>query len=139
MRGNAIYKRPSGWRHDSYRHYLAAKGVRTAPMRYNSAKESFAQFLEESFADPGESEQKRYRLSVIDMKRNEVMAKLGEYERDGKISGNDAEKFMREDFTELSKRYEEGSLSKERYSGEVDRLLKRHVRMYSVGLDLWKW
>lgn len=60
-----------GWRYESQRHALAAKGVRTAG--FYSWKDALAESIQKGTADPGDEEVRQSNLRVRDEQRAEVL------------------------------------------------------------------
>jgi hypothetical protein len=127
--------KPVGWRQESYRHYLAAKGVKT---RYYKGKiKAIASFLlDDGRAKTADFEQDLKSSAVGEM-RDEVTVKLNEAERQGKISFENSRRFMNDDFTTETKDFLDDKIGRGQYQDNVRRRLGRHLTQFGSELNIF--
>jgi len=147
-----------GWFGQSYRHYLAAKGVRSSygragvPMRYYAeapsskaadAASRTASFLKGMVADDRpevENYQQKNRLQEIDARREKIREYLNKLADQGELDPKRAEDFFEQGgpFEDVSKDYLNGTYDRHRFQERLDGEVKRHVqvnrKVVSLGL-----
>jgi hypothetical protein len=133
------YKRPAGWRGESHRHYLAARGVRTNRYYAIDAKRMAAGI--KSFFSDGrpdtEDYGKRMDAETIEQQRSEVVRKLQQAEDTGKITHDNAKRFMDDQFTSETKDFLNGTIDRRTYLENVKRKLDSHMGTNSKSLSLF--
>lgn len=190
--------KPTGWRYESQKHSLAAKGVKTryrasvaesmwaiggseggtsvreeekrdalsafmAPpedfakssygspsfmakkevmrRRYNVTTKQTADFLKGMFDDGrpkvADFAENRKQEDVV-MANQRVMEKIRLAEDNNEITSDNANRFLRDDFTTASKDYlDNPHMDRSHYDGEVDRLLERHMSRHGKSAKMF--
>lgn len=132
--------KPTGWRYESAKHALAARGISTKQKYYaGDGYDKAASFLKGMFSDgsPETIDYKKMMMehSEADLRAN-VMARLDAEEQKGNISAENASRFMEEDFMNETKLYFGGG-SKQQYHDNVMRMLERHLKIHDKQFHLF--
>lgn len=129
--------KPVGWRHEPHRHYLAAKGIKTAH-RYRKGKiKAVANFLMDDGRADTEDFEQDLKMSAVNDMRDEVSTKLGEAERAGNISFENSRRFMNDDFTTETKDFLDDKIRRNIYQDNVRRRLGRHLTQFGTSLNIF--
>lgn len=133
------YKRPVGWRNEPHRHYLAAKGIPTKRYYAIDAKRMAAGM--KSFFSDGrpdtEDYGKRMDQETVEQTRMDVVRKLEAAEDKGKITHDNAKRFMTDQFTDQTKDFLQGTIDRRTYLENVKRKLDSHMGINSTSLSLF--
>lgn len=136
--------RPKGWVRESYRHYLAAKGISTrrynAVRRYNApdfkaASEKLKSFVSDRVEAP--DEKKLMTERTIAKWRSEYQAKLDEREENGEISSQNADRFMAEEFDRIVQEYLKNIITREEARIALERRFEIFTKVNGKKLKLF--
>jgi len=125
--------KPIGWQHDSYRHSLAAKGVRT---RYNAFKEGtgLLDTTEVNGLDTEMRERTVQEATVIAENR------LKEEEDERKMPSEWTERYMRDEFPGFANRYLSDQVyTRQQFLDELKRDVDRYAGRNSGELKVFDW
>lgn len=120
--------KPVGWKGESHRHYLAAKGIKS---RYDAGKtKAVAKFLFGDGKPETENFDSSMKMVAVDNLRNEVVGRLNKAEEDGEITFENSRRFMNDDFTTETKDFLDNTVDKDTYVANVKRKLGGHLKTY---------
>jgi hypothetical protein len=141
--------RPVGWRGQSYRHYLASKGIRSTwqkqytPKMYMLAKEDAEKYSEvlggmfdDGRADVGDLEE-THKKRVAEEEFRKCSDELSKLEVEGKINSGAAERFRKDDLTNETKDYIDSKIDEATYKKNLSRRLHKHKQQHSSSFDPW--
>lgn len=131
MKGHR-YRR-KGWFGESYRHYLASKGISTKPSYFNQKKESIFG-PNHKFEGMGEEVRRR----DIMKKKEEVLNELDDAVRDKDLTGENREFFMKRHFRKIAEDYMNGAIDKEQFDKDMDVKLNHFMKTHSRKLPIFK-
>jgi len=142
--------KPIGWRKESYRHYLAAKGIKTrhkyfaeqlASVRKADWADHSADMIRSAFHD-GRAEVPDFHEEHKKQFSNELVSKmareLSQGEAEGKYRSGAAETFAKDDLTDLTKDFYDNRLDYAQYKREAERRFAKHKQQYGTEVNLWK-
>jgi hypothetical protein len=130
-----------GWHQESYRHSLARRGIKTGYYaKIDYAKT--AQVLKSFFSD-GRPETEDYEKSVkvrrVQSLLGEVYRELHKEEQAGKITSENADRFVREDFQHEEKDYLNNTTTYQQFHDNVMRKLGKHKEQNCTTLGVFSW
>lgn len=117
-----------GWRNDSYRHHLAAKGVKTGRKKYYSL-----------FIDHSKEFDKTIRQGDVSRKQSEILNKLDDAVNKQELTSENRSKFMKDEFFYVARDYEKGLMSLEQFTDEVDSKFNYFLKTNSKKLKVFEW
>lgn len=120
--------KPTGWQNDSYRHYLAAKGISSTQKRY------YAHGLLDNL--PAELEVKMLKERRAAELRGRVQDELIAAELRGEISSRTTNDFIENVFAKELGFYMDGTYDYQRFEDEVMRQLHRDIQTHNKKLSL---
>jgi hypothetical protein len=135
--------KPIGWQRDSYRHYLAAKGISTC--RYPMTKERAKEIAEgvKSFFSDGRAEtpdfSKMQREAQVQEEYARTAQELSNEEQEGKLQSGASERFLEGDFTNETKDFLDKKIDYGQYRNNLNRLMKKHKEQRSCTFDVFTW
>ncbi len=125
--------KPIGWQHESYRHSLAAKGVRT---RYNAFKEGRGLLDTTEVIDLDKEMRERTVQEATVMAEN----RLKEEEDEHKMPSEWTERYMRDEFPGFASRYmTDQQYSRRQFLDEVKSDVERFAGRNSGELKVFDW
>ena len=110
-----------GWFMEPYRHYLAAKGVRTRryDMDFGRLKSGLASGMQSTFAHPGDEEARMLRLRTKDEVREREFRKFDAAVESGDIRPEKKEEYVKEKFGPLADKFIKDQLTEGQFREEV--------------------
>ena len=135
--------RPVGWRQDSHRHYLAAKGIKT---RYLAEKPDAAKRVSDMLkflADDGRPEIEDTvvirKQAEIDTMRNDLIGKLQDDVENGRMTYDASNRFLEKGgpFEDEAKDFKQGVIDYPTFKDNVDRRLERHRQVHKRTLNVF--
>jgi hypothetical protein len=127
--------KPAGWRYESHRHYLAAKGIsskRYYAMDYKGAAQKI-HWLFDDGRPKTEDFAQQMKMQQVETLKSEVMGKLQKAQETGEITTDNAQRFMNGDFTDETKDFlHRDTESYTQYRGDVMHKLDWHLSTYSA-------
>lgn len=119
-----------GWRFESYRHGLAARGISTR--RYNKMK-SVSEWLAVKPTD----EEAMVRQRQLESVREESYEDLEQAVADGRITADNASRFWKDDFEPEKQLFVHNGQSMEQFKANVRRKRRTHIERFGTSLHGW--
>jgi hypothetical protein len=132
--------RPKGWQRESYRHYLAAKGISTR--KYNAPDfKKGAEMMRSAFSNRVDhtDNERVIRDEAISEARAEYKKRLRQLEEEGKIKPKDVDYFMQEEFDIEKERYLQKQYDRQQFKDALDRRYKFHVKKCGTTFNAFDW
>jgi hypothetical protein len=132
--------KPVGWRNDSHRHYLAAKGIKSKyeAHKYFSDGEMHDErpFYQEHKL---KSEGMNLRMHDIGKKHDEIMQKMEEEVKKGNLDPHKREEFFTGDFKKAKEDYLNKTYNTSQFHDEVDRSFTYFMKINDKNLRVFGW
>lgn len=118
-----------GWRNESWRHSLAAKGVKT---KQQYMKGKLAMLMETKKTD----EEEMFKVRQLDNVREESFRDLNEAVERGKMTADDAARFWKDDFEPEKDLFMNNGQPFEQFRENVARKRKSHIERFGKTLPI---
>ena len=134
-------QKPVGWRYDSRRHSLAAKGISSRQYMMSQEQSQKLAGMMKGMLSDGRPETPEYDKVMRSQLANEQVMKISreahELEAEGKLRRGDADRFITGDLTDKTKDFLNNTLSYGEYKKEVDRLWERYKTQNNTTLSFF--
>lgn len=128
-----------GWRGESYRHYLASKGIKSAVGGTVGGSRRYYAPIGLLDDRDGDNEQKMFRQRNEDVLRNEIIGKLQEKEAAGQLRPEATERFMKNVFAKEAGFYRNGTYDHQRFKDEVNHQFDVFTQNNATSLSAFDW
>lgn len=144
--------KPTGWRNDSHRHYLAAKGISTKNRYFSKAPvvvqednvSRTADFIENAVSDgraDTEDLNERMKSDEVNRVHKFYVAEAHKAEDDDRIHSVNTDRFFAKGgpFDDESKDYFDNKIDRKTFNDNVKRRFDNHMHLHDKKLKVWEW
>lgn len=133
IKKSSFRSKPVGWKGESHRHYLAAKGIKTKN-KYFMFKDNKGLL---NTTDTAVDFDKELRQRVVNEVSNEVITKLHKEEDENKMNSEWSERFLEFEFKNLANKYlSDKSYTRQEFKDDVSKQLEDYTHIHSGKLKL---
>ena len=132
--------KPTGWRYESHRHSLAAKGIKTRYFAEGDKYDKMSDFLHYA-VDDGRAKvvdfHEQHRQNMVNGVVQRYSDEFSQAESAGQLRAGATKSFLQDDLTNECKDFIDEKIDEQTFRANLARRAAKHKQQYASTLDVW--